>query len=141
MITDSGELALWWKSASLKPDVLGISMYRRTWNKYFGFREYPFPPWVYNLKARTLNWRIGRIIISELQAEPWAPEGFHKLTPELEAKTMTSEKLRETLNFAQASGFDEIYLWGLEWWFYKKQNNTQVYWDTIRKIVNYKHEQ
>lgn len=140
MITDSGELSLWWKSATLETDILGISIYRRTWNKYFGFREYPFPPWVYNMKARLVNSRLPRIIISELQAEPWAPEGFHKLTSELEAKTMSHEKFGESLDFARQSGFDETYLWGLEWWYYKKEKGDSFYWETIRKATKYRNQ-
>lgn len=134
MITDSGELSLWWKSANLDADILGVSMYRRTWNKYFGFREYPFPPWVYNMKARLINSWVPRIVISELQAEPWAPEGFHKLPPELEAKTMDHKKFNESFKFARQSGFDEIYLWGVEWWYYKKERGDDFYWDTIKSL-------
>ena len=134
MITDSGELSLWWNSAALNPDILGISIYRYTWNKYFGFLKYFLPSWSYNIKGRLVSRFVSRIIISELQAEPWAPNGFLNLTSEEEAKTMSPAIFKDTFEFARKSGYDEAYLWGLEWWYFKKEKGDPVYWNFVKDL-------
>lgn len=138
MITESGELSFWWKAAMLDADILGTSMYRYIWNKNFGFLKYPLPAWVYNMKGRFINWRIPRVIISELQTEPWAPNGFLNLTPEEEARTMSHDIFDESLEFARRTGYDEIYLWGVEWWYFKKQIGDPFYWETVGQLTRYR---
>ena len=48
--TVSGEWEPWFY-ATLSSDVFGFSLYRTSWYGFFGFIQYPFPPWVYRLHA------------------------------------------------------------------------------------------
>ncbi|PID32003.1 hypothetical protein CR970_02775 [Candidatus Saccharibacteria bacterium] len=109
------------------PDVVGISVYKRVWDttitkRYF---EYPLPPWFYASLGG-----IGKIltdrdlIIHELQSEAWLPpDGFSMNNPSdipEQNKSLDAKRLRERLTYARDTGLREIYLWGGEWWYWRK---------------------
>ena len=50
-VSVSGELGSWLESAR-SADVLGISLYRQTWNKFFGYVIYPLTPEYYFFQPR-----------------------------------------------------------------------------------------
>lgn len=129
MLTESGELSTWLKGAKLA-DILGISMYRRTWNKNWGYFSYPLQPAYYFLKAQLIKHLTGvkEIVNTELQVEPWTANFRLKevsLFDQLYATDL--EQVKENIVFARRSGINEIYLWGVEWWWWMgtKYNN----WD------------
>ena len=72
-LTVSGELDPWVDMA-FPADILGISLYRVTWHDLAGFFYYPITPEFYRARARIAEGLVEKIIISELQAEPWFPE-------------------------------------------------------------------
>lgn len=109
-----------------RPDVSAVSVYKRVWDKSVTKRyfEYPFPAWFYAHLAGAGRLFTGRdMIIHELQAEPWLPEGFHINSiadiPEQD-KSMTAERLKDRIEYGRATGMKEIYLWGAEWWYWRK---------------------
>lgn len=131
--TDSGELTLW-KGPLKYADTMGISLYREVWNKYIGYIRYPFPPMFYQLKAALLpklwSGKTKEVIVSELQAEPWLKDGSPLNVPISEQLNRFSpDDFRETISFAQKVGFKEQYLWGVEWWYWMKENNRPEYWE------------
>jgi len=125
LVTDSGEISTWLPTALLG-DHLGISMYRKIFDGnytqlYLSYRPF-FPQWYYRVKAnvyRALG-LLETVFVSELQAEPWGRRPLTETTLEEQYETLSPEQLRYNLEFARSTGFDRIYLWGAEWWFYAK---------------------
>jgi hypothetical protein len=47
---------------------------------------------------------------------------------------MPLKTILTNMDFAKKSGFSEVYLWGVEWWYYmKERHNDSTYWDEMRK--------
>lgn len=145
LITDSGELSSW-RSASHLGDYFGTTMYRIVWNKYFGYWNYKylFPPALYRLKAWLVDLYPPGVIISELQAEPWLRESIDKISLEEQRRSMNVQIFRETVDFAQRTGFSQSYFWGAEYWYWlkEKQNDSSLYneakkiWSTLNYEMN-----
>jgi len=122
-----------------RPDVSAVSIYKRVWDKTITKRyvEYPFPAWFYASLAGGGKLFTGRdLIIHELQAEPWMPEGFMindvKDIKEQD-KSMNAERLKDRIEYAKATGMKEIYLWGAEWWYWRKVTaNDPSTWNVAR---------
>ncbi len=134
IITDSGELSTWIRTSALA-DILGISMYRTTWNEYFGYFNYPINPSMYWKKFLAISPLVERVIVTELQAEPWFPDDFLDTPLSEQYKSMNEDILRENVRFASKTGFSEIYLWGVEWWYWlKSEKEEQGMWNTAKEI-------
>ncbi len=137
MTTDSGEWGKWGK-ASAQVDVLGVTMYRWVWNKFPKYFKYPFPPIFYARKASMLKKENPnlRVIGSELQMEPWLPERSYNDVPLDEQHiTMNLTQFKENIEFAKKSGFDEHYLWGVEWWYWMKEvKGDESFWEEGKKL-------
>lgn len=141
IITDSGELSLWAQAAS-RADIFGITMYKNTYSKTLGrYISYPIGPDFFHFKKNIANFFANpeKWIVIELQAEPWGPIPYQNLTKKEKNKTMSLQKLDDMTKFAGESGFQEVYLWGVEWWYWEKEkNNNPQYWEKIKQITNKK---
>ncbi len=136
MLTESGELSTWVKSAKLA-DIIGASLYRTVWNQYFGYWRYPWPPAYYRWHADLIQkfYPVQQIIISELQAEPWPP-GKHILQTFLEDqfKSFDLQRLKSNIVYTKRAGFPQVYLWGVEWWYWlKEKQNHPEFWLEVKK--------
>lgn len=122
VITDSGELSFWIPSAR-RADWFGTTMYRHVWTRWLGYFTYPLPPGFFKVK-RVLTQLIARpekMLVIELQAEPWLPKQPPTQFPVQEQlEHFNIERFNATLEYAKASGFDTFYLWGAEWWYWLK---------------------
>lgn len=118
-----------------KPSAYGVSVYKRVWDKTLTKRyvEYPFPAWFYGFLAGGSKLIDGReLMIHELQAEAWAPDGYQIKTAPIEElyKSMNPERLANRFEYAEASGIKRIDLWGAEWWYAMKINRGEPgLWD------------
>ena len=143
LVQDSGEGGVWLPTY-LSGDYLGVSMYRRIWYDFWGvflgrsiYFQYPLAHWTYKIKADLVGVPYQKVIVTELQAEPWGPGPNVALSKEEADKTMSRELFIDTLNYAQKSGFSDLYFWGSEWWYFQKQiHNEPFYWDTIKATLN-----
>ena len=133
VITDSGEWSSW-VSAAKQADILGISMYRESWSNWFGRIYFPIGPGYYIGKASLISRYQKRIFISELQVEPWAPKALDAMTVDQMRVSMPVSKMQSNIQFARNVGFDEAYLWGVEWWYFMKQHGDDSYWNEGRKL-------
>ena len=133
VITDSGELSSWIGTASLA-DILGISMYRVSWNKLFGYLFYPVFPAFYRERANLIKYLVSDVIVTELQVEPWAPTDIKFLPLEEQYKSMNLERFRDNIEFARRAGFTEVYLWGVEWWYWLKVRGNDTFWNESKKL-------
>jgi len=128
IITDSGELSTWRKTAKAG-DLFGTTMYRVVWNKYMGYFSYDWLPAVfYQAKLKVFGRDKAEAYIVELQAEPWMPDKDLRHSDLNEQyKSMDFDRLKKNVDYAAKTGMSRSYLWGVEWWYYldKKHNNNE----------------
>jgi len=119
MVTDSGELSLWRKTAKVA-DLFGTTMYRVVWDKRLGYFSYDWLPSSFYRFKLWLNGRdIDKAFVSELQAEPWLPDMSMADTPLKEQfRSMDLNRFKKNVEFAAKTGMPRAYLWGAEWWYW-----------------------
>lgn len=138
LVTESGELSTWMK-ISAYGDVIGTTMYRTIYDEnQLQHRSYDgiIPAAAYRIRARIVRLIRGKnVIISELQAEPWGPGATPELPKEVREQSMSANRLREVVAFAQATQLPEAYLWGAEYWYWMKTvDNDDSMWETAREL-------
>lgn len=135
IISDSGE-GSWWFRAARIADVVGVTMYRRVYfDEFKVYVTYPIPPAFYWIKSKLVEMVFHKpVICVELQTEPWAANQLYD-GGNSDAKTMTLDQFRQNIKFAQSTGFDTIYLWGNEWWYWMKEVHGQPeFWEEAKKL-------
>lgn len=137
MLTDTGELSTWVDILNLA-DSVGVSLYRTVWNPTFGLVDYPLPPAFYSAKVALSQMFFGSkpIIISELQAEPWLLKPILDTDVSKLEKLFPLSKLKEHVQFAKETGIEEIYLWGIEWYYYMGKHGHPQYLDYIKSLFD-----
>lgn len=135
MITDSGELNIWWKATRIG-DTFGTTIYRMvrtpTGHRFtYGW----LPPGLYKMRARLLGRPYEKFYVSELQAEPWFHEGNPTDTAiAVQEETLSPDILKKNIHYAERVGASRIYLWGVEWWYYMKTvNGDERYWEIVKE--------
>lgn len=117
-----------------RPDIVGISVYRRVWDaqitkRYF---TYPFPSWYYAFLAGSQKILTGKdSVLHELQTESWPANGQSIVASSLEEqnKSFNAKRFEDHIAFGIATGIREIYLWGGEYWYFRmvKQNDPSLW--------------
>ncbi|MBT3230248.1 hypothetical protein HN358_00480 [Candidatus Uhrbacteria bacterium] len=127
--TTSGEQSLWFLR-TWNVDVLGFSLYREVWNKSIGSFIFPHSPMIYTLQKILAEPFVDKVIVSELQMEPWIPEDIGDIDNSIDElyKMFPAEDMEASMVFAKQIGVDEIYLWGVEWWYYMKVQGEDRLW-------------
>jgi drug/metabolite transporter (DMT)-like permease len=138
LVTDSGELSPWLDAVGLS-DVFGSTLYRTVKSPIFGLVDYPLPPFTYKLKEQIVRLMLakpGDSIIAELQAEPWAINSRPVTSEPLETQMelFPPKKLLLNLDYAKETKFSQIYLWGVEWWYWMDQKGHPEYIETAKKV-------
>ena len=136
-VTESGELSSWLKGSRLA-DIVGTSLYRITWNKWFGYFYYPLPPAHYYLKSRLVKLATGidNIFISEMQMEPWVARKILLTSLEEQSHSMNPEIFVKNINYAKRTGLSPVYFWGAEWWYWLKEQGDDSIWQAAKDIWN-----
>lgn len=139
VITESGELSTWTQGAKIA-DIIGTSMYRVTWNKWWGYFMWPLPPAYYYYKADLLMDKfkhVKQVINTELQVEPWAAQRYIKDAPLAEQfHGMSLEQVAANIEYAEKTGLQEIYLWGVEWWYWLGvEHDDWRFWQLGKKLI------
>jgi hypothetical protein len=135
IISASGELSSWRQETKIG-DIFGTTMYRVVWNNWFGYFRYPWPTWFYPMKANLVGQPKHQIIISELQAEPWVPHGsLASISNQEIQKSLSIRQLEANMQYAIDTGFNQAYLWGVEYWYAKYQQGDHRYWDFMKNIL------
>ncbi len=139
IISESGELSSWTKAADLA-DIVGVTMYRSTWNKAektFGINPYTFlAPEFYSAKAAFIKHTYGKPVISiELQAEPWASKPLKEASLAEQALSMNPELFLENVEFAKQARLEGYYFWGAEWWYWMMVTHNQpAIWNSATQL-------
>lgn len=130
-MTASGELGFWTRVAPLA-DIVGVSVYRTTHTNGIGYMTYPIPPWVYRAKA----WFISPtpVVVSELQAEPWFADPIETYSPQEQLDLFDADDLARHIRYVEWVGFDEVTLWGGEWWLYMQEVGHPELWEAAKQI-------
>ena len=137
IITDSGELSFW-VGAAKRADVFGTTLYRSVVSEKLDLAlDYPIGPNFFKFKRWLIRVFAGQknAIVVELQGEPWIRGWTINAPLSEQLESMNSEKLAENVAFTQKAGFSEIYIWGVEWWYWMKvkQNHPEL-WETAKKL-------
>jgi len=136
VISDSGEGSFWITAAQFG-DIVGTTMYKKVWFRQLNtYVYYPLPPVFYWRKAQLIDKIFDKkVIVGELQAEPWGPKLLYESPIEEQEKSMNLERFESNIEFAKKTGLDKFYLWGAEWWCWLKvkQNKSEI-WHEAQKL-------
>lgn len=137
LVTDSGNLGLW-SGAWKRGDVFGTSVYMYLWNPELGQIRSIYLPSFYKAKTNLMKVILGdkRSLLIELSLEPWLIEPITQAPLDVQLQRMSPEKFDEIIEFAEKTGFDEQYLWGVEWWYWMKQKGNDEFWQKGREIFS-----
>lgn len=107
-----------------QPDEFSISVYKRVWDAGVTHRylEYPYPAWYYGFLAGLQKIVTGKnMMIGELQAEAWPPNGqtIQETSLAEQNKSLNAKRLKDRFQYGRATGMHQIYLWGAEYWYYR----------------------
>ena len=141
IVSETGEWAPWIVQMQ-SSDIFGTTLYRDVYHFLTGYFTYPLTPGYYSLRSNFFRKFFApnnqKTIIVELQAEPWFANNSPLSTPvDRQIEIFSEEKLEANLAFAKKTGFDEIYLWGVEWWYFMKEKKGHPeYWDYVKNLFN-----
>jgi hypothetical protein len=79
------------------------------------------------------------MVIHELQAEPWPPNGMEiQNTPiDEQFKSMNAERMKDRIEYGKATGMRSLDLWGAEWWYWLKvKNGDPSVWNVVKDKIN-----
>lgn len=146
VVTDSGELSSW-IALSNYGDILGVSLYRVVWNQWFGYFYWPLPASYYRKKAELTLYRarphtntgvsgvgVKDVIITEVQLEPWTDRPIFEIPLTEQLKHFDEKHFRDTIGYARRTGLSEIYLWGVEWWWWAKRQGHPEFWNMAKEV-------
>ncbi len=132
-LTASGELESWVPSGR-RADLLGVSLYRKSWNQWTGHVDYALPAAFYRLRTWLIRPFVESVVISELQAEPWFPDLAFLQDAEMGRNLFSADDLRANAAYARKTGMPEAYFWGAEWWYFMKKQGDPSYWDAAKQL-------
>lgn len=138
LVSDSGELNFW-LNAGGHGDIFGTTFYRYVFSDVFKrYWTNPIPAWFYRFKAGVLRLvHPGKqIVIIELEAEPWTTKGIPNTPVDEQFKTMSLDHFNSITGVAAATGFSPQYFWGVEWWYWVKQQGHPEFWEAAKKLIN-----
>lgn len=138
IITDSGEVNHWQGAGSVA-DILGVTLYRIVWNPSLGFWDYFFvPPAYYRYKADITEFfhnNLEKVIVVELQMEPWTTgRKMIELTLEEQKRSFDLTRFKNNISYVEKTGFTEVYSWGVEYWYWLKEQGHQDIWEEAKKL-------
>lgn len=136
VVTDSGELSLWIQAAK-RADIFGTTMYREVYSAKLGHWRYPIGPNFFKMKRLLISLFANQqnTVVIELQGEPWV-QGWTVHAPvETQLASMNADILKDNFEFAKKTGVKEVYVWGVEWWYWMKTTqNNETLWQQAKEL-------
>ncbi|RWZ78078.1 MAG: hypothetical protein EOT04_03040 [Candidatus Chaera renei] len=122
------------------PDAYGFSIYRVVYNDKLipGYTWYPTPLWYHRLRAVLIKLLHpkAKLFVHELQLEPWGPVDVSRLSAAEQNRTMSYDQIHFNTTFARQVGFQDIYAWGGEWWYWRKvKSGDNAVWEAVRREI------
>lgn len=140
IVTDSGELSVWARAIS-RADIFGTTMYRHIYKSSIGYYTYPLPPSFFRLKRALAEFFAGRkppAVVIELQGEPWGPKIVYDMTVEEAYQSLSPKRFQDMVIYAEHTGFDTFYWWGVEWWYWLKvKGDDPTIWNIAKELFRH----
>lgn len=137
VLTDSGEFRPWVTPMRLS-DIFGTTIYRESKHSILGYVTYPLPPQFYSFKSNFIRSFFApknqKTILAELQTEPWSDRSLTETPLDEQIKSFDIKDFKDTIEYAKFTGFDEVYLWGIEWWYYMATQNHPEYLNYAKQL-------
>lgn len=134
VLTDTGEWSFWRQAIKIG-DQVGINIYPIVY-KSGKYSQQLEPIWLYKFKKWLLRKSNKPIIVAELQAEPWGPGAVKDLSKSEWLNSISPEKLEKNIRLAQAAGFQEVWLWGAEWWVFLLDQGDDSMWKKTKELIS-----
>lgn len=116
------------------PDIFGYSIYTRLRSPNGTLENTRYAPWWFRLRAQFVKmYARRRSFIHELQMEPWGPRDIQLTTRAEQDETMSVAHIRKNFAYARQTGLAPYYLWGLEWWYWRRLQGDESVWSAIRE--------
>ena len=74
------------------------------------------------------------IIAIEVSSEPWLPQPIVETPMKILLERMGPDKFQEMIDLSHKSGFDDIYYWGVEWWYWMRENGHPEFWSIAKAL-------
>lgn len=123
-------------------DGVGFSIYKKAYAKigpfayYWSFGYVPTLWHSYRAGLTELLHPGKTTFVHELQAEPWGPAATKDLSFDEQLRSISTETIRQNVTYAQETGMHTVYLWGGEWWYWRKTTfNDSSFWNAAADIV------
>ncbi|HSX28880.1 MAG TPA: beta-galactosidase [Candidatus Saccharimonadales bacterium] len=122
-------------------DKVGFSIYNIAFARFGPFGYYWsfgwVPAWWHSYRAGLIElFEHKSTFIHELQAEPWGPAATKDLSLEEQNRSMSPDRIRQQVAYGKKIGMERMYLWGGEWWYWRKtQFNDPSLWDTVKQVT------
>ena len=114
-------------------NYVGLDIYYKVYNrKFLGKNWYSKPETSKNFYKKLVKQEPDKILIAELQAEPWEPE--HKAYKNFNNGSMSVDILKANIEKMETIGFQDVWLWGFEYWYYQYSVGNVGYIDLIKNI-------
>lgn len=122
-------------------DKVGFSIYRVAhldYGPYDGYWSYWYTPAIWHSFRAELveRWVDVPVFVHELQLEPWGPTATAELSIEKQNESMPVDQIRASLDYVDRTNITEAYLWGGEWWYWRKEHlEDPSVWNTVKERV------
>jgi len=120
------------------PDGYGFSIYRIVYStntQIHFYATYPITDWFHRLRAFIIVHTQHRpVFIHEMQLEPWGSSATENLSIAEQNKSMSVPQIHKSLAFGRKTGIKTQYLWGSEWWYWRKTHfNDSGPWNAVKQ--------
>jgi len=136
LTTDSGNLGSWW-GAYKRGDMFGSTFYVYLANETIGGFKTIVNHNFYKFKHLLMKIFHGDkpIYLIEVSMEPWLTESIPNTSIEDQLKFMNVDRLEKVIEMSAKTNFDEQYLWGVEWWYYLRENGHPEIWNYLDERI------
>ena len=74
------------------------------------------------------------VFLIELSGEPWLVEPVLDVDIETQLSRMDLQKFNDIIAYAEKTHFAEQYLWGIEWWYWMKEQGHPEFWERAKEL-------
>jgi hypothetical protein len=117
-------------------DIYGFSVYRYFYRRN-QYKHAARPPLFYKLRAAIITSLRNRpCYIHELQCEPWGSSSNVTMPAKEQDKSISLKRFAENIEYAKKTNLYPIDLWGLEYWWYRKNTmNDDSFWNYAKQNI------
>lgn len=89
------------------------------------------------MRAKLLQNVLSReVFCHELQLEPWGERATQELSDETQQALMNTDAAIYAMDYAVATGLKTIDMWGLEWWYWRREEcKDSSVWLAVKKYI------